>query len=676
MDNIKSQIDRLEELSEEELSTLQSTITSEFEALTETDLTPQSVDTMDELATMLDSVRGEESRREAQLEELATRAAQASARVTGTEEEAPVDDMPTEDEESDEDEDDEDEVVVASAETEDEVAPVSEETVTEPVTEASVEEVVEPEAPAEAEAAVIEEENAPVEAEASAEEVTEAPETTEAEAPAEAEAASETEEAVAETEADSEASAEEVAEVETPEETEASVSEESTIESNETQEEAHTVTASAEEAVVEAPAGRRPVAQEPVAPSVAITAGADIPGISAGSTITDMSQVAEAFSDRLHTLSRANGGDGEQHTVAVFSTEYSEDRYLRGNADENWNKISAAVEEHNALVASGGYGTPVPVRYDIYGFGTDARPVKDSLPKFQANRGGVRYVVPPQLSEYADATGVWTEALDITAASNNGTDDTLKNYLVVNGATEATAKLDAVTLQLQIGNLLDRAYPELVARHNQLALIQHAREAELNTLAKIEAASTAVTSGTIIGAARDFLVTVKRAAAAYRSRHRIAPDTRLEAIIPMWVYDAMAADLTLNMPGDGNLAVSQAEIQGMLATSNVSMTGSYDLNVFGAQAAGAMSEFPDTFKWYLFSEGTFLFLDGGSLDLGIVRDSGLVGTNDYRMFVETFEGVAKVGIESLAITQTINVNGVAAALRDTTGGLAAAAVEA
>lgn len=657
MDNIKSQLDRLDELSEEEILALETTITSEFESLTEADLTPQSVDTMDELANMLDSVRGEVSRREAQLEELAARAAQASARVSGAEEDMPSEDMPVE-EESDEDDE---EVVVASAETEDEVAPVSENTVTEPVTEASVEEVVEAEAPAEAEA--------------SAEEVIEAPETTEAEASAEAEAASETEEAVVETEVAAEASAEDVAEVEAPAEAEASVSEESTIESNEAQEEAHTVTASAEEAVVEAPAGRRPVAQEPVAPSVAITAGADIPGISAGSTITDMSEVAEAFSKRLHTLSRANGGDGEQHTVAVFSTEYSDGHVLNGTAEENWDKISKATEEHSALVASGGYGTPVPVRYDIYGFGTDARPVKDSLPKFQANRGGIRYVTPPVLSDYADAVGVWTEANDVTAASNDGDGDTIKNYLVVDGAAEATAKLDAVTLQLQIGNLLDRAYPELVARHNQLALIQHAREAELNILSKIEAASTAVTTSSLIGFARDFLVNIKRAAAAYRSRHRIAPDTRLQAIIPMWVFDAMASDLTLNMPGDDNLAVSKADIQGMLASSNVTLTASYDLNVFGAQTTGALAEFPDTFKWYLFSEGSFLFLDGGSLDLGIVRDSGLVGTNDYRMFVETFEGVAFVGIESLAITSTIAVNGSAAALRDTTGGATAAAAE-
>jgi hypothetical protein len=35
------------------------------------------------------------------------------------------------------------------------------------------------------------------------------------------------------------------------------------------------------------------------------------------------------------------------------------------------------------------------------------------------------------------------------------------------------------------------------------------------------------------------------------------------------------------------------------------------------------------------------------------------------MFVETFEGVAKIGIESLKITQTFKVSGAAAALVNT-----------
>lgn len=644
MDSIKQAIDSLTELSDDQITDLEDSITSEFEALytQESNRTPQSIDAMRDLADMMDSVRGEQARREALAAELAAQSEELNNRIHGSE--AAVDDeVPAEDDpEVPEDPDDEEEEpMTASAETEDET--------TETVTEAAVEE-----APAAVEETV-------TETEAAVEEISEA------EAPAEAEAASDVEDAVVETEVTeaSEAAAEEtVAEVEAPAEAEASNTE--TPSEPQAQEEALTVTASAEETSIEVPADRRPVAQA-VSNPVAITAGADIPGYQAGSQISDMDEVAKLFAKRLDTLRRVNGGDGEQTIVASLATTYPEALVLKGDEKTNTAQVTAALEEREALVASGGWGTPSPVRYDIFGFGTDARPVKDSLPKFQADRGSITFVVPPVLSDYADAVGIWTAETDADPG------EATKNVLVVEGASTITEDVDAVTVQLQIGNLLSRAYPEYVARHNELALIQHARVAELNTLSKMESNSTAVTTNGLIGVARDFLVRVKVAAAAYRSRHRIDPNTRLQAIIPMWVYEAMMSDLTLNAPGDGSLDVTKAEIAGYLATSNVSLTASYDLNTFGAQTAGPLLEFPDTFKWFLFSEGTFLFLDGGTLDLGIVRDSALVGTNDYRMFVETFEGLAKVGIESLAITSNIVVDGSAAALRDLAGGGAASA---
>jgi hypothetical protein len=134
------------------------------------------------------------------------------------------------------------------------------------------------------------------------------------------------------------------------------------------------------------------------------------------------------------------------------------------------------------------------------------------------------------------------------------------------------------------------------------------------------------------------------------------------------------------MPGDGTLSVSKSEIDGYLSALNVTVVPYMDSNtssntLLTAQAAGTLNQFPNTLVWYLFAEGTFIFLDGGTLDLGIVRDSTLVGTNDYLMFLETFENVAKVGVESLAITSTININGAAAALRDVLGGVTAAVIE-
>jgi chemotaxis protein histidine kinase CheA len=692
-DQIKTQLDTITELSDEQLAELQADIVSQFEMVEGEDPTPETVDAMTSLADSLDIVRGELSNREVMAAELAQRAAEATARVKGQvedegEEMAMTEDEPMETEESPEEteapmeEAPVEEEVEIETEEEDEKeeemsvqASASEEVTSEEVSEAAVSEAVElsteeVEVPAEETAA-----EAPVEAEASVEEtVVEAEAATEAsieEASTDQEIGSElsttSEEAA---ELSTEETAEAVAEVEES----AELSSEETIETStalvEEQKE-QAVTAAAEQPF-EAPADRQPVVQVTEAP-VAITAGADIPGYSAGSPVSGMSEVASLMEKRLHSLRRVNGGDGEQHIVASFSTQYPEARFLGTDAESNSSKIDSVVGQQ-ALVASGGHAAPVEVKYDIFGIGsTTVRPVRDSLPKFQADRGGIRFVTPPSFAAgtYANAVGVWTAANDSAETPSPAS----KTSLTVTAAGENTAVTDAVTLQLQFGNLMTRAYPELIARHNELALVQHAREAEQYLLGKIDDSSTDVTSGTLIGFGRDFLVSVRKAAVAYRSRHRIAQTTQLKAIIPDWVYDAMAADLAVAMPGDNTLAVGRAEIEGYLAQLNVSLVASPDMTVFGSQGAAALLEFPDTFDWFLFAEGTFLFLDGGTLDLGIIRDSSLVGTNDYKMFVETFEGIANVGIESLRIRQTVNVNGVAAALRDTTGGATAAAIE-
>ncbi|WJZ48516.1 major capsid protein [Actinomycetia phage DSL-LC01] len=645
MDRIKQMLDTITELTDEQIVELQSEIVAEFETVEGEDPTPQTVETMTALADMLDTVRGEAKRREAQAQELATRAAEAAMRVKGEameDMEAPKEEMPEaeapEAEKAPEADD-------AEEDKEDDKAPMGEaSTATEVAAElsATTQEVIETSTTAEVAESTPAVEEAPVVA--AAEEV-----------------------AVAE-------AAETVAEV--VEVAEASTTETSTTTAQEEQEGTEaTMTAAADmpettpDVIVEAPADRQPVLQVKETAPVAITAGADIPGYTAGSEIKDMREVAEAFSKRLHGLRRVNGGDGEQHIVASLTTQYPESRQLTSDAESNWAKVQA-VSGPEALVASGGHSTPFEVKYDIFGFGVTDRPIRDALPRFSADRGGIRFIVPPVLSDYANAVGVWTAANDAAGSP----DPASKTSLTVTSATETTVATDAVTLQLQFGNLMARAYPELIARHNELALIQHAREAEQYLASKLTAGSTAVTSTSLIGVARDYLVQVGRAAAAYRSRHRLDPTAPLRVIAPSWVKDAMVADLALAMPGDNTLNAA-SEIDGYLAARGVNITFSHDLDVFGAQSAGAMLEFPDSFSWYMFAEGTFLFLDGGTLDLGIIRDSTLVGTNDYKMFVETFEGVAKVGIESLVVTSTISVNGVAAALRDTTGGATAAAIE-
>lgn len=83
-----------------------------------------------------------------------------------------------------------------------------------------------------------------------------------------------------------------------------------------------------------------------------------------------------------------------------------------------------------------------------------------------------------------------------------------------------------------------------------------------------------------------------------------------------------------------------------------------------AAAGDVLPGFPDQIDSLLFASGSWLFLDGGNLDLGLVRDSTLNDRNRYRQFMETFEGAAFRGIESLRMVMTVQPTGQTSGTKD------------
>lgn len=407
---------------------------------------------------------------------------------------------------------------------------------------------------------------------------------------------------------------------------------------------------------VENPEELKPATTSPAVVVASAYAGANVRGYTAGERFRSVEDIAEAMTDQINAMGGMSG-DGTRSLVASFRGTFPEDRQL-SNKDALVNQLKIdAVAGEKAIVASGGFCAPLPVNYDIFGVGSTARPVRDSLPSFGATRGGIRFIAPPTLGSYTNALSVWTAANDA-----NPTAPTTKPRLKVNCANELTATTDAITLSLEFGNLMTRAFPELVQRHNQLALVEHARLAEKTLLSKISALSSKVTTGHVYGTGRDLLIHLSEAMAAYRNRHRIPRPIRLRAIMPEWVRDAVREDIATNMNmGVQDISIGDAAVDGWFANRGVSVTWHMD-DTFAAQTLpGALNGFPSSIKFWLFAEGTILFLDGGTLDLGVVRDADLVATNDYITFVETFEGIAKVGIEVLEVTATTQIGLPAAA---------------
>lgn len=394
--------------------------------------------------------------------------------------------------------------------------------------------------------------------------------------------------------------------------------------------------------------------------AVAITASAmdGKAGFEAGTPLKAR-DIALAIKERKDGFgSRILDDRGVKVPVVQLRTDYGEKRHLGADGWANQELIDAVMGPE-AIAASGGICAPVTPYYGLIELAVPARPVRDALPRFNADRGGIRYAVPPSLADVSDAVGLITAAND----ARGGTFAT-KSCQHVDCPALAEVDVSIIYHCVEFGNLQSRTFPEQVAQFNELVLAAHARVAETNLLDGIDGASTPVTAAQVAGAAATLLGQMITAAAGYRSRNRMSqdPPAPLRILAPAWILDAMQVDVLRSqfMRFDSDPGTFEGELR--KRNINISWyidspTNASPSQIFAAQDDGAIVGYPSHALWYLFAEGSFMFLDGGTLELGIVRDSVLNSTNDYQIFGESFENVAYLGIESLGVTSAFCANG-------------------
>ncbi|HEX7276034.1 MAG TPA: major capsid protein, partial [Acidimicrobiales bacterium] len=174
----------------------------------------------------------------------------------------------------------------------------------------------------------------------------------------------------------------------------------------------------------------------------------------------------------------------------------------------------------------------------------------------------------------------------------------------------------------------------------------------------------------VMGALRDYIPQMVKAVAYYRQRNRYDESVTLRIAMPQWVQALLVCDMVKGSGYDADyIRDARAIIASALANVNAipgyyvdSGTGKGQYfapgSVSGAKhGAGALVAFPSTVVTYIWPEGSFLFLDGGSLDFGMFRDASLNAQNNFRMMAETWEGLAAPGPEMLEITSTLVANG-------------------
>lgn len=422
----------------------------------------------------------------------------------------------------------------------------------------------------------------------------------------------------------------------------------------------------------------RPAAEHtPTArPERAFAACADVPGVGMGQDLRSREDVAEAMLSRWGTI-RGSKGNGDFVPVATYSVEYPAERTLDdspASIDANGFAVRRHLDANEAAISGGrasltaaGLCAPTEGWYDNQVLASARRPVRDALPSYNAGRGGIRLVPPARLSDMTSGITTVTNAQDIAASVT-------KACVEINCATQREYVVTAVNACLKASNFGARAYPEQVAAWLANLEAAHARVAETLLLDGIAAASTSLTSAGLVGAAREIIARLGQAAAAYRSRNRMDEDARLEVMVPAWAINLAAADVARSFGGTPAeyLSFARADLVAGFGAQFLDVTFYLDSKTGGGQvfaaevAASVMDNFPTVMFAYVFAPGTFVFLDGGNLDFGLVRDSALNSANRFTMQSETFEQVGFVGQESIEVALTLCADGSYGAARSVT----------
>lgn len=369
-----------------------------------------------------------------------------------------------------------------------------------------------------------------------------------------------------------------------------------------------------------------------------------------------------AYAEAAVAVARSRGPvkhvrEGGEERILVASADfiYPDERKLRADdPDGNARKVAEAgsyflgEQAIETLMASGGICAPPTPIYTLPELETTERPVKNGLPSFSADRGGVALPHVNTIGDISTAISVIEEAAD--ALGGTFATKSCQNM----PCTDWTNTFIGVIAHCrEVGNLNARTWPEGVAKENQLTMAALARTAEGRLLDKIDTLSIAVTGAAVYGASSSLLYRLQLSRVGIISRLRLPKDTRFTVILPFWAAEMFSADIYNGQESaQERFGVPADAVAGLLSKFGFNViwhldqgiAGGATAELFAAQSAGAGVDWPgSTVIARLFPAGMFLHLDGGTLELGVVRDSTLNSTNDYELFGELFENVARVG---------------------------------
>jgi hypothetical protein len=268
-----------------------------------------------------------------------------------------------------------------------------------------------------------------------------------------------------------------------------------------------------------------------------------------------------------------------------------------------------------------------------------------SVPEMFLARGGLEFSQGPEFSAIYTSVGFQqTEAQAIAG--------TVKPCFEVPCPDFEEVRLDLLGVCINAGILMNKAFPEFIARYLRGTLVAHAHKMNASKIDRIVGLSTFVDYTVMarfltLGAFAALTEAIDQQARDYRTRHRMDRNATLEVFIPEWIIGVIRSDL-INRGGDrGYIEMTDDQIKALLRIPNVAIQFVYDYQdaLTGGAAMGTaapITEWPDEVEFVIYAAGTFV---AGTSDI-ITLDAGIydfpnLETNRYNaLFSE--EGLAMI----------------------------------
>lgn len=404
-------------------------------------------------------------------------------------------------------------------------------------------------------------------------------------------------------------------------------------------------------------ANRRPSSAAPVERKSDFMMATGHALVPSGTQFATVDDVAKAIADKRNHFGTIPSRTREPLVIAT-GVKSGIKHQVGADPIKNFGIVRAVQEEMSSLVASAGYLAPLSPILDFFRLAEPQTPVEDGLAVVQADRGGIRFLQPAVQNTSTAHGGPY--AVDETY------DPTTKPVQRMTTPSVLEREVEAISQILEFDNLQYRVFPEQVAAFLEDVAVAFASKKEVYYLDYINSVSVHASADLGYGATRSLLRDWHLGAVAYRKRHGMRRDRRLQVFAPDWSIEAIRADMALQNNAQ-TWEISDAQILAAIRARgldpvwyNDNPTGISPSQKFnGAQATGALNKWPTMVTSFMMAPGTIVRLDGGTLDVGLYRDSVLNGTNDLQIFMEEWIGTAQLGFQSVRIDSTITVNGAA-----------------